>query len=62
MSSAGDEARLQNARETIDCMSPLPFCHPCETDKKALHDLSQLLQTGTIPPYSCGDGLMKRIG
>lgn len=23
MSSAGDEARLQNARETIDCMTPL---------------------------------------
>jgi hypothetical protein len=48
MSSAGDEARLQNARETIDCMSPSLAMNRVGTNETALHDLSQLLQTGTI--------------
>jgi hypothetical protein len=52
MSSAADEARLQNARETIDCMSidlmRISLTTP-KADHVALHDMSQLLQTGELP-------------
>jgi hypothetical protein len=52
MSSAADEARLQNARETIDCMFidvvGISLMTP-KADHVALHDMSQLLQTGKLP-------------
>jgi hypothetical protein len=58
MSSAADEARLQNARETIDCMfidvmgiSPMI---PKADDYVALHDMSQLLQTGRLSSSGIG--------
>jgi hypothetical protein len=57
MSSAADEARLQNARETIDCMfidvMGISLMMP-KADYVALHDMSQLLQTGRLSSSGIG--------